>query len=145
MFQYFCQICNSYVGSKSKHCGNCNKCVSEFDHHCEWLNNCVGQANHHYFMRLVYSYFVHTVIIIILICISILRNYEGSNLKIDIPALTFFVIKLLIIGRLMIQQLYFQHLGIGTYDYILEQRQIKLLKLHLKQNKISKDEYTQQL
>ena len=42
IFEYSCLICDSYVSSKSKHCGACNKCVAEFDHHCEWLNNCIG-------------------------------------------------------------------------------------------------------
>ena len=100
MFKYYCQICNSYVGSKSKHCGNCNKCVSEFDHHCEWLNNCVGQANHYYFMCLVYSYFTHTVLILTQILIS---YFSKPNIKMDIFCLVFFIIKLMIIGRLMFQ------------------------------------------
>lgn len=42
----FCYICETTVGSKSKHCSVCNKCVSDFDHHCKWLNNCVGGKNY---------------------------------------------------------------------------------------------------
>ena len=46
----FCYICETTVGSKSKHCSVCNKCVSNFDHHCKWLNNCVGGKNYRYFV-----------------------------------------------------------------------------------------------
>ena len=49
----FCYICETTVGSKSKHCSVCNKCVSNFDHHCKWLNNCVGGKNYRYFHKLL--------------------------------------------------------------------------------------------
>jgi len=53
----------------------------------------------------------------------------------------FYCIKLLILGKLLLLQLYFIHLGIGTYDHILERRQIDEINENLKMDYISKEEY----
>ena len=57
--------------------------------------------------------------------------------------ISFYAIKLLIIGKLLLQQLYFLIIGIGTYDHILEIRQISEIKENLSLDYISKDEYAQ--
>lgn len=44
--EYYCDVCQAYVGDRSKHCGDCNRCVELFDHHCKWMNNCVGAKNY---------------------------------------------------------------------------------------------------
>jgi len=31
--QYFCDVCESFVHDRTKHCGDCNRCVDMFDHH----------------------------------------------------------------------------------------------------------------
>ena len=71
-FKFYCEVCEAWVGSKTKHCGTCNKCVSEFDHHCEWLNNCVGERNYSVFLGLVVSYFIHTIVGLVLQIICLL-------------------------------------------------------------------------
>mgnify|MGYP006115923287 CR=1 FL=1 len=96
LFEFYCSICNSYVGSKSKHCGSCNKCVSEFDHHCEWLNNCVGQQNFREFLGLVVIYNLQTIFQIILVGI-----YCRGPLM--IAFLVFYSVKLIILGKLMLE------------------------------------------
>ena len=37
--KFYCEVCESYVNERTKHCGSCNRCVELFDHHCKWLNN----------------------------------------------------------------------------------------------------------
>jgi palmitoyltransferase len=51
--EYYCDVCESYVGDRSKHCGDCNRCVDVFDHHCKWMNNCVGEKNYKAFIILI--------------------------------------------------------------------------------------------
>jgi len=52
-YEAFCETCNFFVHTSSKHCGPCNRCVKGFDHHCKWLNNCVGKANYKVFCGLL--------------------------------------------------------------------------------------------
>jgi hypothetical protein len=30
--EYYCEFCNFYVGSDTKHCKRCDRCVNGFDH-----------------------------------------------------------------------------------------------------------------
>lgn len=53
-----CEICDTHVLDKSKHCGACNRCVNDFDHHCRWINNCVGSKNYQDFLRLIVAAFL---------------------------------------------------------------------------------------
>lgn len=57
-YEYFCDVCDTFVEDSSKHCGACNRCVNKFDHHCKYLNNCVGAKNYHLFFRLIVTVFV---------------------------------------------------------------------------------------
>ena len=140
MFPYKCGICNSYVGSKTKHCGSCNKCVSEFDHHCDWLNNCIGQSNFNNFMMLVLTYAIHTALILAITVLNLVNDTGISNVYLVI-LITVYIIKLIIITNLLIQNVYFMYLGIGTYDYILEQRENSELKRKLNNKEITKEQY----
>ena len=51
--------------------------------------------------------------------------------------IAFYSIKLMLISHLVFQTLYFQYLGIGTYDYILEKRQLTKLKEKVKNKEIN--------
>jgi len=51
----------------------------------------------------------------------------------------FYLIKLLIIAKLVMEQIYYRYLGIGTYDYILEHRQIKEINTKFKNDQITKE------
>lgn len=51
--EYYCDVCDCYVGDRSKHCSECNRCVELFDHHCKWMNNCVGAKNYREFLALI--------------------------------------------------------------------------------------------
>ena len=53
----------------------------------------------------------------------------------------FYSIKLSVISNLLLHQIYYMHLGIGTYDYILEQKQRSELKKKLKDKSITPFEF----
>ena len=110
----FCQLCQISVDQSTKHCGACNKCVIQFDHHCDWLNNCIGKKNYKAFLVLVASQVIQTILMVFV-----------QIWVYNIAGIVIYCIKLLIVGHLQAQNTYFLCLGIGTYDYILEQREIK--------------------
>ena len=49
----FCNICETFVMEKSKHCVECNRCCAEFDHHCRWVSNDIGGLNYVIFLRML--------------------------------------------------------------------------------------------
>lgn len=49
----YCQVWESYVNERTKHCGEWNRCVELFDHHWKWLNNCIGAKNYKTFIILI--------------------------------------------------------------------------------------------
>lgn len=110
----FCQLCQINVDQSTKHCGACNKCVIQFDHHCDWLNNCIGKKNYKAFLVLVASQVIQTILMVFV-----------QIWVFNVAGIVIYSIKLLIVGHLQAQNTYFLCLGIGTYDYILEQREIK--------------------
>jgi hypothetical protein len=73
-FSFFCSICNTHVGERSKHCGECNRCVSDFDHHCKWLNNCIGRKNYFTFVKLISSVLLLAVFFIIISSIGLSKT-----------------------------------------------------------------------
>ena len=52
-----------------------------------------------------------------------------------------YCIKLSVISNLMLHQIYYIYLGIGTYDYILEQKQLAELNRKLKDKAITVFEF----
>ena len=129
---FTCGICNATVGNNTKHCGQCDKCVTEFDHHCEWLNNCIGRENYTTFMMLITTYTIHSAYILFLV-----REISTTTIVI----ICVYSVRFLITFNMVLWHGYFIYLGIGTYDYILEQREKKKHKIDLKNGKISKHEY----
>ena len=35
--KHFCEKCNIYQPTRTKHCDQCEKCVHKYDHHCFWI------------------------------------------------------------------------------------------------------------
>lgn len=60
----YCQICTTTVNTTSRHCSQCNKCILRFDHHCDYINNCVGKHNYMYYIMLLLSASIYSLIII---------------------------------------------------------------------------------
>lgn len=61
----FCEYCDSYCMSNSKHCRTCNRCVDNFDHHCMWFNNCVGNRNYGYFLASIFSTLGYATVVVV--------------------------------------------------------------------------------
>ena len=78
--EYFCDVCDSFVSDRSKHCGDCNRCVDLFDHHCKWLNNCVGAKNYKEFLILISIVLVQSIVFnfnnFLAIILCIFKNSE---------------------------------------------------------------------
>lgn len=142
-FKYQCDICESPVGSQSKHCGTCNKCICEFDHHCEWLNNCIGHLNYHIFIKFISVYTVHIVVMIVfeVVFLKSTNPTRENIMQFAYGLIPFFVTKLLILLNLDCQHIYYSFYGIGTYDYILEEREREELQIKLEAGEISKETY----
>lgn len=138
-----CWICDIQVGEKSMHCKFCNKCVDHFDHHCMWLNTCVGRANYNYFFRTMVCIkamlFVQAAIQVALI----VDIYMGSGATKEraedwfsvgtvTPAvaimgvcLVFNFVSMSLIGQLLLFHLKLQKDGITTYQFIVQQNQVR--------------------
>ena len=101
IFKFQCDICESPVGSQSKHCGTCNKCISEFDHHCEWLNNCIGHLNYHIFIKFIIVYTLHVVAMLVFEIIF-LTSIQSQDVIMQFAygLIPFFATKLLILLNL---------------------------------------------
>uniref|UniRef100_A0A8C3YIF6 Palmitoyltransferase n=1 Tax=Catagonus wagneri TaxID=51154 RepID=A0A8C3YIF6_9CETA len=138
----YCHLCEATVDAKAKHCSACNKCVSGFDHHCKWLNNCVGTKNYWYFFSSMASSLAGLIcILVILLYLFVQFLVEPSQLRTDphfagvssestwllfLPALPVraeapailsvgaAVLLLVLIGLVLLGQLFFFHLFLST-------------------------------
>ncbi|XP_063677128.1 palmitoyltransferase ZDHHC1-like [Bolinopsis microptera] len=59
----YCQICTTTVDVSSRHCSQCQKCILRFDHHCDYINNCVGRRNYKYYITLLMSASIYSLIV----------------------------------------------------------------------------------
>jgi hypothetical protein len=62
----FCILCDGLVSKHSHHCFRCRRCAADFDHHCKYLNVCVGGANYIQFLRLLASFMLYCLDVLIL-------------------------------------------------------------------------------
>lgn len=137
-YELVCQVCETFVLERSKHCGICNRCVDVFDHHCSWVNNCIGKRNYRPFIALVALVVVHSLIQIAgnIVVLSTLQSSEAKELLADFYNTTELAIQIpvyILLSVSTIVQLgfavYFAKLlylhywlykhDLTTYDYIL--------------------------
>ncbi|RZF34497.1 hypothetical protein LSTR_LSTR011739 [Laodelphax striatellus] len=139
-----CHLCNIETSSpRTKHCSVCNKCVGRFDHHCKWLNHCVGGRNYAAFLVCVLSA-VGACTLILGICVSelVLLHIDTTRLDPDwlpqrpttLPPHIFLIVVSLIgalagvaaalLLHLCLFHIYISVLGITTYEYIRNYRQM---------------------
>ena len=71
----YCYLCELNVHNSSRHCRFCDKCVKGFDHHCKWLNTCVGSKNYKYFLGVVASVTLQTIISLALSMAFLIEAY----------------------------------------------------------------------
>lgn len=149
-----CHLCNIETsGPQTKHCSVCNKCVGKFDHHCKWLNHCIGARNYVAFLVCVVSAVVSCLIIVgISVAELVLYHVDQSWLNLpnrnhfdnttsdlsDFEHLVHDQVFLFIVAsvgilaaiaaglllHLCLFHVYISILGITTYEYIRNYRQL---------------------
>lgn len=60
--RWWCRSCMTRKSLRSKHCKSCGRCVAKFDHHCPWIFSCVGSGNHIYFVLMLWSLSIGSII-----------------------------------------------------------------------------------
>ena len=149
-----CQVCETHVSSRSKHCGVCNRCVDLFDHHCYLLNNCVGKKNYQFFIVLISLVGIFSLLqsIANIIVISTLHFkehkdalvgfYNGNELAIQIICYIFCTICTLTqicftvyVAQLLILHHWLNKNDLTTYEYILYLRR-KIIYPNLQLNPV---------
>ncbi|KAB0796386.1 hypothetical protein PPYR_10447 [Photinus pyralis] len=145
-----CHLCGIPItGKRTKHCSACNKCVTSFDHHCKWLNHCIGGRNYVPFLMCV-STAVAAAVLVALLAIAelIVHNIdptwlsrtpfnesgtESSPLPSTNDAAFLTVVAALgilaaitagLLLHLCFFHMYISFLGLTTYEYIRQQRQV---------------------
>ena len=145
---HYCKYCQTNVPLSSKHCRICNKCRYGFDHHCRYINNCVTSENYFYFFYGSLFLMSTSIISHIYLIFGFLKflkfendinlilknyyNYEISNLFIWILFLLSLIINLSIgipMLILILYHIYFQHRGITTFQYLMDDLQYEIPKL----------------
>jgi palmitoyltransferase len=142
--QGVCRTCNVLVARKSKHCWVCHKCVSGFDHHCRWLNHCIGSRNYTHFAVFLSNTAIMLALqttVALYLFVQVFADYDGFHARCrrayDVEnhhgtrSIAFFLgatLLLMLLSCLAIWHLFILHIilnvrGIGTYDYILENRE----------------------
>ena len=105
--------------------------MKQFDHHCLWLNICIGANNYKTFIALVYAYFGHAVMTIIITVagLQMVPIFEDAGAKtsalylwktVTIVLMVVEILKILCVGMLIVWHIFIWYLGISTYQFIVE-------------------------
>lgn len=137
-YPHVCNVCEAYIKTHTKHCGNCQKCIEDFDHHCKWVNNCIGSRNYRWFVALVASTLLSQVVLILenlILLTEFIINlqdlfsndniYGIHRIFISIFSVLFSIESLgLLIGLsyLLSFHIWIRSKNMTTYDYILNRR-----------------------
>jgi hypothetical protein len=161
--EYYCDVCEAYVGDWSKHCGDCNRCVELFDHHCKWMNNCVGAKNYHQFLILITIVMIQSMIYMVLALLAIILTAAQDH---TLPTLlnpfyssflwypfvlimlaTMFVNTMIIIFTVLLIKLHIKlnKTDFTAYEYLMYKSDKKDWKTQLKDKEISKEEYEEKV
>ncbi|CAI2373842.1 unnamed protein product [Moneuplotes crassus] len=160
---FFCQVCESYVSERSKHCGSCNRCVENFDHHCKWLNNCIGGKNYKTFILLIILvgiqtcyYTISGILYTILgfrkhpddsetsLCLIERDDHKPTAILVTCLVLATTVVSLLLsIGIFMLLKLHYKlsKYSFTTYEYLNYTHERKSRLQRLKQGYITKQKF----
>lgn len=112
----FCILCDHLVYKSSHHCFRCGKCASDFDHHCKYLNVCIGESNYVGFLRLLATYILYDVLLIVLVF-----QQEYSLLMVGYLVVTGGLTGLAL--ALLVFHIYLNHcLGLTTIEYLMPEK-----------------------
>lgn len=124
------------MSSESKHCRACNKCILGFDHHCPWLNTCIGTHNKNFYLVMLTS----LVLLTLLYCMASI-TFICQTSKFVITLDFSFVIKIMAFSELatmvicfyQLFMLFLLHLALrirnlSTYSFLNMTREISEFK-----------------
>ena len=137
-----CYLCEARVESTSKHCRFCDKCVVRFDHHCKWLNTCIGRRNYNYFLGVIASTWIFSVLQLALtgyyLCLVVIpsarpsrlvnrteRHWIGSKHVVTACLIVWTAVLLplvALVGQLGAFHAMLVYEGLTTYEYILNEQ-----------------------
>ncbi|KAF4688728.1 Zinc finger, DHHC-type containing [Perkinsus olseni] len=80
--QKWCRTCRIYRPPRSHHCSVCDDCVTRFDHHCAVLGTCVGLGNYRYFLCLIVTLGLSSLLALALCIAHIVTAAECSGQKV---------------------------------------------------------------
>lgn len=117
-----CHSCHVRRPLRSKHCRNIRRCVHRFDHHCPFVGNTLGRDNYRYFVLLIYTHMLFSLLFQFTAIISIWRGPSTWSF-------IFFCLYLLLwmgaifslvhyhTGLLINNMTTNEHMGVGKYSY----------------------------
>ena len=163
--EYYCDVCQAYVGDRSKHCGDCNRCVELFDHHCKWMNNCVGAKNYREFLILISLVFSQSLVYMFNLLIGmllILPFIRGDQFKdtfeqwygvawwwlawlLVIPSIVLNSLIIVFTGLLIKLHIKLIKTDFTAYEYLVYKQEKKTLKKELKEGDINETVYKKKI
>jgi len=127
-----------------RYCRVCKKKIPGLDHHCEWLGTCIGESNYFAFFSLISSGLITFLLQLVILILQItLFGVDGAvfyaftGIWCFISAfISFRYLSLLIFHVNLLR------MGMGTYDYLIVQRDQMLAKEQAKKQQEQGAHYT---